>query len=188
MVHGGNCKRVAVEEAVLTWAILATGQSMNQESADYVRGKCRVIVVSDAYKLAPWADCLVSSDGKWWMANPEAEHFAGEKYARHERRNVKMFRPTPVVVNSGLMAMHLAKDKGAERILLLGFDMHGTHYFGSHTARWGKSPGDVLTNTSEKRFRQHLAEFRNWRGCDVLNCTPNSALKCFPMGDLRTIL
>ncbi len=161
---------------------------MNQQTADYVHGKCPVIAVSDAYRLAPWADCLVSSDSKWWMAHPEAEKFAGEKYSRHERREVRAFRPTPMAVNSGLMAMHLAKEKGAERIILLGFDMQGSHYFGPHTAKWGAHPGDVLSNTSDKRFRQHMGQFRQWRGCEVINCTPNSALKCFPVAHLHDIL
>lgn len=172
----------------MIWTILATGQSINQETADYLLGKSKVIAVSDAYKLAPWADCLVSSDTKWWLANPDAENFRGEKYCRHARRDVQEFRPTPQAVNSGLMAMYLAAHKGASRIILLGFDMHGTHYFGPHTARWGQNPADILTNTTDKRFKQHLAEYRQWQGCEVLNCTPNSALNFFPKADIRDIL
>lgn len=170
----------------MTWVIIATGQSMNQKIADYVRGKCHVVAVSDAYRLAPWADHLVSSDGKWWMANPDAVLFEGGKYAWHGRTDeVQQFRPTPCPVNSGLMAMHLAHSKGANKIILIGFDMHGTHYFGKHTAKWGRHSHDVLANTTDKRFQQHIAEFRQWQGCEVINCTPDSALKHFPMAYLK---
>lgn len=69
---------------------------------------------------------------------------------------------------------------GATRILMLGFDMHGSHFFGAH-----KPP---LKNTSDKRRLVHLKQFRRWQGCEVINCTEGSALKAFPFGNLKEIL
>lgn len=165
----------------MIWAILATGPSMNQQTADYVRGKCKVIAVSDAYKLAPWADALVSYDSNWWRNNREALKFRGEKYSRSGVFTTKAFRfgITPGC-NSGYMAMRVAESLGAKKIILLGYDMHGTHYFGKHP--------EPLKNTTPERFRKHALQFKRWRGCEVINCTPNTALHCFPERNLKEIL
>jgi hypothetical protein len=74
-----------------TAAILASGPSMSQAVADTVRGRVRVIAVSNqgiptrcpdgsVRELAPWADVLYSSDRAWWTNNREAAlRFAGVK-------------------------------------------------------------------------------------------------------------
>src|SRR5690606_16196507 len=81
-----------------------------------------------------------------------------------------------VSVNSGVLGLEVARSKGASRILLLGFDMHGTHFFGPYT--------NGLSNTTDQRRRMHLAQYDRWaarnRGIEVFNCTAGSALKCFP--------
>jgi len=117
-----------------TWIILATGQSLNQQDVDYVKGKGVVVAVSDAYKLAPWADMLVSHDTNWWRHHPEALNFEKPKYCYQTFNGTKMLRPegAPTACNSGLYSMFIAKKYGATKIILLGFDMHGTHYFGLH--------------------------------------------------------
>jgi hypothetical protein len=164
-----------------TFAVLATGPSMSQEVADYVRGKCKVVAVSDAYKLAPWADALVSNDRNWWDNNKAAQKFAGRKFASVALPGGVEALPRVGVfgggINSGLQAMRAAKILGATKILLLGFDMQGTHYFGPH-----KHP---LRNTTAKRFVKHIEQFNKWSGCQVINCTPRSALKRFPMSTIE---
>ncbi len=164
------------------WAVLATGPSMSQEVADYVRGKCKVVAVSNAYTLAPWADALVSHDRNWWRHYPDAMNFKGPKYCRFELNGTERFNPfgMPIGCNSGLMGIYLAFSLGASKVLLLGFDMQGSHFFGRH--------GGNLTNTPAKRFQQHMHQFKSFKGCPVINCTPNSALKTFPMADIRDML
>jgi hypothetical protein len=68
----------------------------------------------------------------------------------------------------------------ASRIVLLGFDMHGSHFFGAHPPE--------LSTTTPRRFKDHLKQFEAWRGCPVVNCTPGSALTRFPMGKLHEVL
>jgi len=159
----------------VTFAVLATGPSMSQEVADYVKGKCRVIAVSDAYRLAPWADALCSQDGVWWEAHPEAKQFAGRRFSTHKLDWVEHILPGVVRhgTNSGLLGMEVARLMGAKRILLLGFDMHGSHYFGPHPAG--------LKNTTDKRFQAMQRQFTEWKPCgvDVINCTPGSRLRQF---------
>lgn len=165
-----------------TWAVVGTGQSLTQDDVDYLRGKCRVIVISNAYKMAPWADILVSHDQLWWHKNGGAIGFAGKKYCRSHVPKVELFNPPgfPRGCNSGLMGLLVAKKHGAKKILLLGFDMHGTHYFGRHPKG--------LKNTTPERFKVHIQQFSSFSGCEVINCTAKSALKRYPMANLRDVL
>lgn len=169
--------------------VIATGQSLTVQQVDRVyefhaAGKCKVIAVSNAYQLAPWADALVSNDRAWWNNHPDAMKFAGRRFCGTRQTGMELipsngrFRSGS---NSGLQAMRVAHENfGATHIVLLGVDMHGTHYFGPHP--------EPLRNTTEKRFHAHIAQFRNWRGCEVTNCSPGSALKQFPMKDLDEVL
>ena len=78
------------------------------------------------------------------------------------------------------MGMIVAKTLGAKRLVLLGFDMHGTHFFGKHP--------EPLKNTTEKIFKTHIRQFDGFSGCEVINCTPNSSLTRFPLRPLREVL
>lgn len=167
------------------WCVLATGPSMSQAVVDSVRAKCNVVAVSDAYKLAPWADALVSCDGAWWRAHPDALQFAGLKFGLmpdySSVKGVEKFE-APSGINSGLLGVLVAAKMGAKKILLCGFDMHGTHYFGPHPA--------PLKNTKPERFEAFKRQFVHYRprGVEIVNCTPGSGLKTFPMGNLEDCL
>lgn len=166
-----------------TFAVLATGPSMSQETADYVRDRCRAVAVCNAYELAPWADALVCNDSIWYKVHPEALQFAGRKFCGQSWPGTEWLRNArgfPAGSNSGYQGMRVAALLGASRLLLLGFDMHGTHYFGRHPS--------TLRNSNADKFRSMARQFRLWRGVPVLNCTPGSALDCFPMADLREVL
>lgn len=157
-------------------AVLCTGESLTQEDVDYCRGKCKVVAVSDAIYKAPWADALVSYDKKWWYAHkPE---YSGPKYHCHVEKveGVKMFEPRPG--NSGTLGLAVAAKMNPEKIILLGADLKGTHFFGKHT-KVG------LRNTSPVQFRTMKNQFANFRHLPVVNCSPDSELMCFPRGVLR---
>jgi hypothetical protein len=167
---------------VITFAVLATGPSITQEIADYAR-KFRAVAVSDAYRLAPWADAVVSHDPRWWAHHVDALRFEGRKFCASFHpgtetipRNTR-FAPD---CNSGLDAMRVAHEVfGASRLLLIGFDMHGSHFFGSHPTG--------LQNTPSHRFASHIRQFQAWNGCAVVNCTPGSALTQFPFIPIEEI-
>lgn len=167
---------------------MASGQSLTDEDVEYVK-KARddgrisgVVAISDVgLDKAPWADFLVSSDSAWWQAHPQSKNFEGRKLSRHQLRQTKQFIVPINACNSGLMGMYAARDEGkADKIILLGFDMHGTHYFGPHH--------HGLKNTSERRFSEHRAQFKRFVGASVINCTPGSSLTLFPMAALRDII
>jgi len=167
-----------------TFAILASGPSMSQEIADSVRG-LNVIAVSNTYELAPWADVLVSSDRTWWVNNPKALDFEGERYCGlciETPRGVKKFAGAMSGSNSGLLALQVAVSKGAKRILLFGVDLGGSHYFGDHPP--------PLKNPTPQRFDVFKKQFNGYRpsGVEIYNCSPNSALKAYPFKDPEEFL
>lgn len=179
-----------------TVAVLATGPSMSQVVADKVRG-LRCVAVNDAFRLAPWADMLYAADRRWWEANPDALDFngirlcaqpgvRGVEYMQHG--GTQGFDPDPSRIrtggNSGYQAVHVAIHAGAARVLLLGFDMHGTHFFGPHTKR--TPDGIALRNTSPDSFARWAARFATLtgHGAEIINCTPGSAITAFPFSSI----
>lgn len=168
------------------WALLAPGPSATAEDAERVRDAGIPLgVVSSAYPLAPWADFIAATDGAWWRRYADAKQLPGAKYTMHNVRHVERVKvPGYVSVNSGVLALECAKRAGANRVLLLGFDMHGSHYFGPYR--------NGLTNTSETKRRMHLAQYARWsranREIEIFNCTQGSALKCFPLARLDEYL
>ena len=172
-----------------TFALLAPGPSLTQAAADSVRG-LKVIAVSDAYRLAPWADALVANDAVWWKVRPDAHAFAGRKFSANELPGIEKVPNDRNGVNkgtpSGALSLYVAKRLGAKRILLLGFDHRGDHFFGPHVA--------PLKNTPPQRWSlfgsyfDAMADIMKSEGIEVFNCTEGSALKCFPMRDIQGFL
>lgn len=158
------------------WALLAPGPSATQAIADSLRG-APLGVVGNAFELAPWADFLAATDMNWWRRHPAAKDFAGKRYSCHGVTGVKRVRmPT---VNSGVLALECAKNLGATTIRLYGFDMHGSHFFGPYT--------NGLSNTTPDKRKVHFTQYAKWQRqnarIQVINCTPGSALKCFPFDE-----
>lgn len=170
----------------MIFAVLATGPSLTQRVVDAVQGRAKVIAVSDAYRLAPWADALVSTDAAWWKANPDAMDFQGPKWCAapdfRKVEGVERFPGAESGSNSGLLACRVAVSMGAKKVLLLGFDMKGAHFFGPHPA--------PLKNTTPARFEVFQRQFAHYkpRGVEIINCTPDSSLRAYPMGDLHACL
>lgn len=171
----------------MIFAVLATGPSMSRTVSEAVRDRCAAVAVSDAYRLAPWAGALVSTDAAWWKANPDAFGFPGQKFTAApeftQLAGVERFK-AETATNSGLLGVMVAVHLGATRVLLCGFDMHspGDHFFGRHP--------EPLKSTTSLRMEAFHRQFDRYkpRGVEILNCTPGSALKTYPMADLESAL
>jgi hypothetical protein len=170
----------------MIFAVLATGQSLTQEVVDSLRDRVKVVAVSNAYRLAPWADAMVSCDASWWKNNREALDFEGRKFTIAPDwqgfPDLERFPGITSGTNSGLLGLMVAVKLGATRILMLGFDMHGTHFFGAHPL--------PLRNPSRDRFEVFKRQFGKYqpRGVEILNCTPDSHLMAYPKMDLAAAL
>lgn len=168
------------------------------------------IAVNDAYQLVR-AEILYACDEKWWDTHEGARDFAGEKWSSYTKPNPKTkrsphdktrcaekyglrlvegkhgngFSTDPEFIhyggNSGFQAINLGMHFGARRILLVGFDMRGSHFFGKHPKG--------LRNADPARFIPAFDKAaRLLKDVEIINCTPGSALKCFPRMELDAAL
>lgn len=190
----------------LTVAILASGPSMSAEVVARVRAAAiPAIVVNNTFQLAPWAELLYAADYEWWKHTPGALQFEGLKVSvcppagihnpflgvhllRETGKNG--FDPDPSCIrtgrNSGYQAVHFAAQAGAKCILLCGMDFRNGHWHPEHAAPLRTTHPDYYDI-----FRAHfqtLVDPLAERGIEVLNCTPGSALRCFPFADLAEVL
>jgi len=88
--------------------------------------------------------------------------------------------------NSGYQALNLAYLLGAERIILLGYDMMMTgdkrHWFGDH-------PGNMNATSNYADFIRHFQTIDpKAYGLEVWNCSRRTALNHFPCYDLDECL
>lgn len=159
---------------------------MSRNLAERVRGKGNVCAVGNAYELAPWADILVANDVTWWKKHPEAYKFAGDKCSANMIKGINRVKPNMFgsQSNSGVLGLDEIRNRGGTKVVMLGFDMHGTHFFGPYT--------NGCTNTSAKRREVHKNQFAEWGKrnpqVEVLNATEGTQLKCFPIVRLDEVL
>lgn len=184
--------------------VAAPGPSLSETVAARLAGQ-NVIAVNDAWRRVPGAQVLYACDAAWWTVHNGVPDFHGERWSSHggDKHNNKTeiaeaygvnlvigrdshegFSTDPAVIhygsNSGFQAVNLAMLMGARRVILVGFDMHGTHFFGQHPAglRNTTSYGGFIR--AFERAARHLPA-----GVQILNATPGSALRCFPFTRLE---
>lgn len=136
----------------------------------------------------PWADALVGVDPPWWkLYLPEIHKvFKGELFTTAAKiqgvQTMPKYLRTPP--NSGAAAIVLAEYFGAERIYGIGFDCHkrnGSHHHGDHPRGLGNAG-------SMPRWPLHFRRCRERLRAEFINCSPGTALRVFPIGDLDECL
>lgn len=181
---------------------IASGPSLTQDDVDYCKGKGTVYLINDNYKLAAWADHLYACDLEWWDAHDGVPNFQGKKWTINHAAHLKYglnyiemdskskFSKDPSKLatggNSGFQALNLAVLHGHERVILLGYDMklgenRKRHWFGDHPASLNKS----------SNYHNWITAFQTalpFIDAHVINCTRDTALKCFEKAELRAIL
>lgn len=180
---------------------MASGPSITQADVDYCRGKGKIYTINETHQLAPWADVCYAADDDWWQFYRGLPEFAGERWtcsreaaARWALHHVEVdlglvwsHRRGVVAYggNSGFQALNLAVLQGAERVILLGYDMglieRRKHWFTGQDPRPPRASAyaDWLT-----RFDAAAGEIP----VPVLNASPSSAIRCFEKVDLRSII
>jgi hypothetical protein len=92
----------------------------------------------------------------------------------------KLGRP----LNSGAGSILLAYYFGASRIILIGYDCHkrgGTHHHGNHPKGLGNAG-------SMPKWHRQFRELAQRVSAQIINCSPDTALNAFPLGELETCL
>jgi hypothetical protein len=172
-----------------TIVCIASGPSLTQEDCSLVEQSGLItIAVNSSWKLARFASVIYAADYRWW------ENYRGEIDIDAElwtwsERAAKVFglnqhHMLSGAENSGLRAMDFAIQRGASRIILLGYDCsvrNGTHWHGDHTK---------TNNPDASRCKAWQNQFARLglHGCEVVNCSRFTALKCFPKNSLEAEL
>ena len=187
-----------------TALIVGTGASVSGAPLYLAEGVFKCIVVKSAYELAPWADVLYGIDMGWWIARRGAPKFKGLKVTPSPRaakvfnlRQVRLKTGARIIRepigtlgcglrdgggHSGWQAINLAIQFGATRIVLVGFDMHDGHWKPNDP---GVAKPDHMRT---KRWRDEMdAAVDEFRGVEVINATPGSALKSYPFKPLMEL-
>lgn len=187
-----------------TAIILASGESAlgairSGETAKHFP----ILCVSDGYRICPagggepgWR-YLYAADQRWWDGHAETIRriFQGEGWTQDkvaaERYGLKHIRvvsepglslePTHVkaggfIGNSGAQAINLAVLWGAKRLVLVGFDMDGGHFFGEH-------PKGIHRDTDFRTFVRGMCDLALGLArarVTVLNASPKSKLPYWP--------
>jgi hypothetical protein len=194
--------------------VAATGPSLTEAVAARCHGQ-HVIAVNDAYRRLPSAEVLYAGDADWWELHAGCPDFAGEKWTAHEpelndksgiaaryglrlvagprRGDAPGFSLDPGRIHygnsSGFQAINLAILFGATTIRLVGFDMRTPgpgelrHFFGDHAR-----PEMNLAKYEHFLPAFHQAARDLPAHLHIVNCTPGSALQCFPMATLEAEL
>lgn len=194
---------LAFRDARRTVVLVASGESAGHADLALARD-WPVVVVNDAWRLAPWAAAIYAADGGWWRRHYSevATAFHGERWTqdykvaadlclkRIEGQHKSGLSTTPRLIyfnsNSGAQAMNLAYHWGARRFVLVGYDMGGKHFFGDHPAG--------LLQTSDRMYGGFIkafgaiAEDCKRLGLEVVNTSPVSRLRCFPTASLSAAL
>lgn len=188
-----------------TAVIAASGPSLSdaQVSAVYADDHLRVITTNTTWEKFPLAvDVIYACDLMWWRMNAAKIRTAGlhdrcwtQDRNSAERWQLNWIRQSArpglgtkdlhVNGNSGFGAINLAFLFGCRRILLLGFDMREVggkkHWHPDH-------PKPCVQNMPFKEWlfkSVALAKDLKAAGCEVINCTPGSALTVWPMSTIE---
>ncbi len=92
--------------------------------------------------------------------------------------------------NSGFQALNLAAQFGASRVLLIGFDMHvgnGVHWYGPNKWHAANNPANSNLMRWRDAFTTQAPKLERM-GIEVVNASPDSALRCFKIQTVEEIL
>ena len=196
-----------------TIVCIATGPSLTQDQVDTARDKgFTLFACNNAIFMAPDADLLYGCNHEWWdhywsdvkdlpcqkwttstiAATKHGINWVAERYAPG-------LSTDPDVIHhghgSGYSLVSMAHRAGADRIVLLGYDMKYApdydpanqnpgstprHFFGEYPETMRHWPSVQVKGGIHVELCDLYAEIASQGLVSVINCTPGSALDCFP--------
>jgi len=180
------------------WAVIGSGPSLVRADVEAAeRAGCRTIAVNTACRMVDRPDLLFARDFAWWAAH-EAETRAFERWTGSKRAasrwDLNHVETAPGAGlsaggeirehgNSGAQAIQLAVRRGAARVLLLGFDHRPAadgrrHWHGDHPAGLNNAPETAMALW--RASAPALALDLDRLGVEVINCSRETALACWP--------
>ena len=187
-------------------AVLATGHSVRLIDVSRLnRPGIATFAIKGSIEKAPWAEAVYGCDAPWWKhvrglpdyrglklayAPKACDQFGCRKVGIEVQKDELLTDAVGVVGsggNSGFQATNLAVQFGARRIVLIGFDCQGPHWYGRNNWHGGNNP-DVGS------FRRWIAAWTRSApvlkklDVEVVNASPVSAITAFPKAGLAETL
>ena len=164
------------------------------------------MTVNNAWKMCPDADVQYGGDLKWWVnylneckatgerwtCSPDAAHKFGLYWVRQIKKERGLQTKRWCVNsggNSGFQAINLAWQKGARKIILVGFDMsrqNGAHFDGEHKPGMLSAPEGHIR--AWRRHMKYLARDLRHSDVRVWNCSEFTELECFEKERLESLI
>lgn len=187
---------------------------MTLDHIDAARRKgFRLFGCNNVYQIVPDLEHLYGCNRAWWDEYwPYVKPHPCEKwttsdapYPIHHLREVNApgLSSEPGLIHhghgSGYSLVNLAYLQGAQRIILLGYDLRYApdydgrarrvggserHYFGEYPERLRHWPSVRISNGVHLGL---LDLYSTVTEVEIINCTPDSALTCFPMMDINAL-
>lgn len=188
-----------------TCVICASGPSLCKEDIDYCRDRgWSLAAVNNSWELAKDSKIIYAADYRWWAKYHErvksessAELYTASAKASDEFGLNRVFLLPGVGYSnrkgyahtgslSGFQAIQIAGWEKPSKIILLGYDMQHTggktHFHGDHEdLTWPNCPNlDRQIGGFSKLAEQSPIE--------IINCTRETALECFPRMELDKVV
>lgn len=175
-----------------TIVVIASGPSLTPQDCDLIQKTgLTTIAVNSSWKIARFADVLYAGDTCWWdnygkEVDIDAQRWTCMRQAS-DRYRINLHSASGPY-NSGMRAIQFALQRGASKVILIGFDCslkNGLHWHGPH---------DKTKNPDAPKVRRWHEQFKSIQlladrmGYEVINCSRYTELKCFPTGDLEIVL
>jgi hypothetical protein len=188
-------------------AIVAPGPSAKSADVAKLKGKVPVFAVKQGVDLCPWADAVYGCDAAWWRFRRGLPTFSGLKLrwsgngccdfsdvvgvTIRDNALDRIIVDEPGVIgsgrNSGFQALNIAVQFGARRILLIGFDMHGQHFYGRNNWAMCSNPDEWNFSKWRRAFAAGAADLKAL-GVEVVNLSMPSTLSCFRKASVDQVI
>lgn len=184
--------------------IIAGGPSVEFDGCRNLKG--RIIAIKHSVLIRPDADVMFWAGAQWHRENPfligqhRGEMLVKRKVDATIPGWIKQVSREPIGDDgicgfgrdagylgglcAGGAALNLAASLGATRIILVGYDFTGRHWFPGHPAPIATDEQNARHQISIERMADPLAEL----GVKVVNASLTSRLTCFPrarLGDFQ---
>ena len=203
-----------------TVVCIGTGPSLTQKQVDTARNKgFTLYICNNAFQLAPDATLLYGCNYKWWQHYyPKVKDLPCEKWTTNREAadefglnwiaevNQPGLSTDPNIIShghgSGYSLVSMAYRNGADRIVLLGYDMKYAKDYDGKAQNIGSTPRHF--------FNEYPPSMQHWPSVsvkggvhvelvglyrsikeqgvvEVVNCTPDSAIDCFGYTDIEDV-
>ena len=199
---------------------IGTGPSLTQSQIDAARiREFDLYVCNNAWELATDAKLLYGCNYEWWKHYwPVVDWLPCEKWTTNERaaeefdinliaeKNAPGLSTDPDVIHhghgSGYSLVSMAYRNGADRIVLLGYDLKYApdydgkahqigskkrHYFGEYPQSMQHWPSVQVRDGVHVELLELYRSIAEQGLVEVINCTPDSAIDCFEAKSINEI-